>query len=143
MGGSDSAVTSATIPKISSWNARFFHRLPLPVKPGRYGLHTDSSHRFERGVDPDLQHKAIERATKLILEIAGGRAGPVTEVKDEAALPDRPIILLRSERVQAMLGISLPDQQIEEYFAASGHEGRKTGRRLVGNAAGFPFRYRH
>ena len=61
----------------------FLHRKAIAGKARRFGLHTDSSHRFERGVDATLQTRAIERATQLIIDIAGGSAGPITEVTTE------------------------------------------------------------
>ncbi len=54
----------------------------------RLGLVTDASQRFERGVDPRGQERAIERATELLIEIAGGRPGPAVLTQDEAAAAD-------------------------------------------------------
>ncbi|MCW8963370.1 MAG: phenylalanine--tRNA ligase subunit beta, partial [Gammaproteobacteria bacterium] len=81
-----------------------------------FGLHTDSSHRFERGVDPELQIQAIERATELLLQICGGSAGPLKQVADHEALPRRIDIPLRAERVKRMLGIDITHTQIEGYL---------------------------
>ncbi|MDP1217528.1 phenylalanine--tRNA ligase beta subunit-related protein, partial [Klebsiella pneumoniae] len=55
----------------------------------RHGLHTDASHRYERGVDPALQYKALERATRLLIDLCGGEAGPVIDVTNEETLPKR------------------------------------------------------
>lgn len=79
----------------------------------RYGLFTDSSHRFERGVDPNLQNIAIQRASELILSLLGGEAGPLIEVSDVNWLPKSNPIFLRYDRIQRILGISLPKQKIE------------------------------
>ncbi|WP_016597717.1 phenylalanine--tRNA ligase subunit beta, partial [Yersinia pestis] len=57
----------------------FFNPLSITGRARRHGLHTDASHRYERGVDPALQHKAIERATRLLIDICGGEAGPVVD----------------------------------------------------------------
>ena len=66
----------------------FFAPLSITGRARAYGLHTDSSHRFERGVDPELQAKVMDRATRLLLDICGGEAGPVIEVKSDAHLPE-------------------------------------------------------
>src|SRR5262249_6518479 len=70
--------------------------------------------RFERGVDPTQQARAIERATELLLEICGGKCGPiaVSERPDDA--PRRPIVRMRRARAAALLGTSVPDRRIEQ-----------------------------
>lgn len=83
----------------------------------RLGLHTDASHRFERGVDPDLPRRAIERATALLLAIAGGQAGPVVEACDPAALPVRKPVPLRRARIPRLLGLDLPAARVEAILA--------------------------
>ena len=84
----------------------FFNPLSITGRARRYGLHTDSSHRFERGVDPQLQHKAMERATALLLEICGGAAGPVIEVLNDAHLPKVATVSLRRERLTRLVGMA-------------------------------------
>ena len=76
MGGSDSAVNDET--QTVFLECAFFAPQAIAGKARRFGLHTDSSHRFERGVDATLQARAIERATQLIIGIAGGSAGPIS-----------------------------------------------------------------
>jgi phenylalanyl-tRNA synthetase beta chain len=98
----------------------FFAPQAIAGKARRFGLHTDSSHRFERGVDATLQLRAIERATQLIIDIAGGEAGPVTEVTTETALPQRHAVLLRRERIAKTLGIALVDEQVVDIFQRLG-----------------------
>src|SRR5262249_44804461 len=78
----------------------------------RYGLNTDSSYRFERGVDFNLSPVALERATQLLLEIAGGKAGPVVSASDATCFPTREQIKLRKNRIKALLGISLADSAV-------------------------------
>jgi phenylalanyl-tRNA synthetase beta chain len=118
MGGSDSAVSDNT--QNIFLECAFFAPRAIAGKARRFGLHTDSSHRFERGVDATVQHRAIERATQLIIEIAGGSVGSINEVKDESTLPQRPAILLRRQRIVKMLGITLPDEQIHDIFVRLG-----------------------
>jgi phenylalanyl-tRNA synthetase beta chain len=79
----------------------------------RFGLVTDAAQRFERGVDPRGQERAIERATQLLIGIAGGRPGPAVLVQDEAHEPRRPSVILRPERVASLLGVRLPRSEIE------------------------------
>jgi len=86
----------------------------------RYAAHTDSSHRFERGVDPELAPVAIERATALILAICGGRPGPTTDARAEAHLPRRVPIHLRRSRLERLLGYSPGDQRISAILEALG-----------------------
>ncbi len=94
MGGKPSSVTTDT--QDIFLECAFFAPLAIAGKARSYGLHTDSSHRFERGVDPQLQSDAIEYATALIQQIAGGQAGPVTEAVDEAQLPKQAELTLRA-----------------------------------------------
>ncbi len=112
MGGSASAVSETT--RHIFLECAFFNPVAIAGKARQYGLHTDSSHHFERGVDFTLQSRAIERATQLILEIAGGEAGPITEVLDEAKLPDRQPVSLRPQRIKKILGVKLPDEEVED-----------------------------
>jgi phenylalanyl-tRNA synthetase beta chain len=118
MGGSRSAVSETT--QHIFLECAFFNPVAIAGKARQYGLHTDSSHRFERGVDFTLQSRAIERATQLILDIAGGEAGPVTEVVDEASLPKRLPVSLRPQRIKKILGIELPEQDVSDIFTRLG-----------------------
>jgi phenylalanyl-tRNA synthetase beta chain len=106
MGGEDSAVDDSTTDIFLE--SAFFKPEVIAGKARSYGLHTDSSHRFERGVDTHLQVHALERATELIREICGGEVGPVVECKT-AAHPDEPLpIHLRADQIKRVLGIELP-----------------------------------
>jgi phenylalanyl-tRNA synthetase beta chain len=86
----------------------------------RFGLVTDAAQRFERGVDPRGQERAIERATQLLVEIAGGRPGPAVVTQDEGHLPKRPGVTLRPERVASLLGVTIPRAEIEEILRRLG-----------------------
>ncbi len=118
MGGQGSAVGDASTDLFLE--AAFFQPLALAGEARRYGLHTDSSHRFERGVDYELPRLAIERATALILDIVGGSAGPVVDVTDGNQLPSRPAITLRRSRIAQVLGFSLTDDQVAAYLTRLG-----------------------
>ena len=111
MGGLDSSVQSST--RDVFLEAAFFAPEHIAGKARSYGLHTDSSHRFERGVDPQLQVKAMQRATALLLDIVGGEAGPIIEQRVDVHLPSSPQIELRHNRVERLLGIPVTPDQIE------------------------------
>ncbi|GAB1079802.1 MAG: phenylalanine--tRNA ligase subunit beta [Shewanella algae] len=105
----------------------FFAPLAIMGKARRLGLHTDSSHRFERGVDPELQHKAMDRATRLVLDICGGEAGPVVEAKSEAHLPKAADIKLRRSKLDKLLGHQISDADVEEILTRLGFQVEKQG----------------
>ncbi|PKL95458.1 MAG: phenylalanine--tRNA ligase subunit beta [Gammaproteobacteria bacterium HGW-Gammaproteobacteria-8] len=129
MGGADSAVGEATTRILleSAW----FNPASIIGKGRRFGLATDSSHRFERGVDPALQRSAIERATALILEIAGGRAGPVVEALASEHLPASPEIELRLARLNQVLGTSLDAERVERILVRLGMRVQRDGDRFT------------
>ncbi|WP_435627000.1 phenylalanine--tRNA ligase subunit beta [Candidatus Ferrigenium straubiae] len=108
MGGQGSGVETAT--QDVFLESAFFHPDTIAGRARRFGLATDSSFRFERGVDFAATRQAMERATQLLLEICGGSAGPVGEVRGE--LPKRMPIALRRSRVSRVLGIELDNAEI-------------------------------
>ena len=118
MGGSDTAVNDET--SAVFLECAFFAPQAIAGKARRFGLHTDSSHRFERGVDATLQIRAIERATQLLIDIVGGSAGPITEVTTDATLPQRPAVFLRRSRIEKTLGLAPADEQILDIFQRLG-----------------------
>ncbi|MDN5836016.1 MAG: phenylalanine--tRNA ligase subunit beta [Nitrosospira sp.] len=110
MGGEESGVgQGATSLFLES---AFFSPEVIAGKSFRLGFNSDSAHRFERGVDFAATRNAMERATHLMLDICGGRAGPITEVK--GALPQRNPICLRPERTRRVLGIDLGEDRMAE-----------------------------
>lgn len=111
MGGSESAVSDST--KDIFLECAFFNPSFMMGKARHFGLHTDSSHRFERGVDANMQTRAIERATQLIVEIAGGSVGAITEAVAEQYLPQRPAVTLRQLRIKRILGVALAEAEVE------------------------------
>ncbi len=111
MGGLLSAIDEQTTEIV--FEAAHFTRKSAAGKARRYGLHTESSHRFERGVDPLLPSKAIERATHLCLEICGGQAGQVTAVNDENGLQSKPEVEIEHQRLQRLLGMQLAASEVQ------------------------------
>ena len=118
MGGSASAVSDST--RNVFLECAFFTPRNIAGKARRYGLHTDSSHRFERGVDATLQERAIERATQLILDIAGGAAGTLSGYTSAENLPQRPAIHLRKQRISKLLGVTLDEATITDILQRLG-----------------------
>ena len=118
MGGEHSGVSSAT--RDIFLESAFFSPLAIAGQARAYGLHTDASHRFERGVDPSLPREAAERATALLLSITGGEPGPLVEVASAAHLPDGREATLRTSRLTQALGKSLPQDEVTEILERLG-----------------------
>lgn len=118
MGGEYSSVTENTTNIFLE--CAFFEPITIAGKARSYGLHTDSSHRFERGVDYKLQRNMIERATELLLSIVGGEAGPVSENVSKADLPSRELVALRYARVESLLGLNIDKTEVEEILTRLG-----------------------
>lgn len=98
----------------------FFSPLAIMGRARRYGLHTDASHRYERGVDPELQHEAIARATRLLLDICGGDAGPTVDAISTSHLPVRAAITLRRSKLDRLLGHHIGDAQVGDILRRLG-----------------------
>ncbi|MGM0671105.1 MAG: phenylalanine--tRNA ligase subunit beta [Pseudomonadota bacterium] len=116
MGGAASAVDDATTRVILEC-AHFTPRA-LAGRARAHGLHTDASHRFERGVDPTLVSQAMERATQLLLEICGGQCGPVEQVGETPTSHGESAITLRPGRIQRLLGVTLEPFEVERILRA-------------------------
>jgi phenylalanyl-tRNA synthetase beta chain len=117
-GGLHSGVTPET--KDIFLESAFFSKVEMAGVARQYGLHTDASHRYERGVDPELQHKAMERATQLLLDIVGGEAGPVVEAKSAEHIPTPANITLTRTKLDRILGISIATETVTEIFQRLG-----------------------
>ncbi len=117
MGGKPSAVSSET--NNIFLESAFFNPLAIAGRARSYGLHTDSSHRFERGVDYNLQREAMERATELLLSIVGGEAGPIIEVINEH-LPQTRQVTLRKARIVSGLSLVIDDSQVVDIMTRLG-----------------------
>jgi phenylalanyl-tRNA synthetase beta chain len=120
MGGENSAVDDSTTDIFLE--SAFFKPEIIAGKARSYGMHTDSSHRFERGVDTQMQVHAIERATELIREICGGDVGPVLEHKTASHPDEAQPIHLRSNQIKRVLGIELAEDEVTEIFQRLGME---------------------
>ena len=118
-GGQASGVDAETTKDVIL-EAAFFAPLAIAGRARQYGLHTDSSHRFERGVDFTLQRHAMERATALLLEICGGEAGEICEVVSEQYLPKVNEVTLRREKLDSLLGHHIETETVTEIFERLG-----------------------
>lgn len=118
MGGAETGVGETTRDVLLE--SAFFAPVAISGKARSYGLHTDSSHRFERGVDPRLQAAAMERATRLLLDIVGGEPGPIVEACSESHLPVCEPLYLRERRVAQILGLELPAETITDILERLG-----------------------
>jgi len=128
MGGFDTRVTDGT--RNVFLESAHFAPDAIIGRSRKLGLHTDAAHRFERGVDPELPRTAIEYATRLILDVAGGSAGPVTAAELDAHLARPRTIALRRARLARVLGQGVDDAEIERILRALGLE-------VVANDAGW------
>jgi phenylalanyl-tRNA synthetase beta chain len=100
----------------------FFAPLAILGKARQYGLHTDSSHRYERGIDPELQRNAMERATELLLAIVGGEAGPIVEAVSAENLPQAKTVSLRRSMLDARIGYHIDDAKVTEILTRLGFD---------------------
>ena len=127
MGGADSAVTAVT--QDIFLESAFFAPEIIAGKSRVLGFGSESSYRFERGVDFAATRLALERATRLIVDICGGRPGPVTEAS--SILPQREAVPLRMTRVERLLGVELGDAQLQGIFRRLDFPFRVSGDRLL------------
>ncbi|MHB8406426.1 MAG: phenylalanine--tRNA ligase subunit beta [Gammaproteobacteria bacterium] len=110
MGGEDSGVTGDTVDIFIE--SAFFMPQAIAGRARRFGLSSEAAHRFERGVDPALPRRALERATTLLLAITGGLPGPLVETRAAAGIPKPHSVLLRRERLTELLGAAIPDREV-------------------------------
>ena len=135
MGGQPTSVERVTVDVFLE--AAFFAPAAIAGRARRLGLSTDSSHRFERGVDFGATRRAMERATQLLLEICGGHAGPISE--SSAELPRREPITLRLARLERVAGIAIGADQVARGLTALGAAVENRGDSLVVTPPSFRF----
>ena len=118
MGGAATAVTAET--RNIFLESAFFSPAALAGQARTYGLHTDASHRYERGVDYELPAQALERATALISEICGGQPGPLIAAGDPQQVPHNPPVRLRKARLERLLGVPFTAAQVTDILERLG-----------------------
>lgn len=116
MGGMATAVSDQT--QHVFLECAFFAQLAVAGKARSYGMHTDASHRYERGVDYQLQHTAMQRATQLLLDICGGEAGPITEAIGN--LPEAAEVSLKHSSISSLLGIQMDQKEVRDILGRLG-----------------------
>jgi len=119
-GGEGSGVTTET--KDVLLECAFFSPDAIRGRARNYGLHTDASMRYERGVDYARQTECMERATQLLVDICGGEVGPISGVESEAHLPKPNTVLLRRDKLDALLGHKIPSSDVVEILTRLGCE---------------------
>lgn len=117
-GGKHSSVNEKTTNILLE--SAFFDPLAIAGRARNYGLHTEASHRFERGVDPQLQYKAMERATRLIVEICGGEVGNIIDVSHQTNLPKVATITLTRQKLDRLIGHCIPDINVTQILQRLG-----------------------
>lgn len=129
MGGEDSGINDATADLFIE--SAFFAPDAVAGKARALGFSSDASYRYERGVDFELQRRAIERATQLIIDICGGQAGPVVEAVAVDHLPPRAPVSLSAASAAAVIGIALDATQVEQLLARLGFPFTRNGHSFV------------
>ncbi|MDO4906416.1 phenylalanine--tRNA ligase subunit beta [Neisseria sp.] len=135
MGGAASAVSDGT--KNIVLEAAWFAPEIIAGKSRQYGFGSDSSFRFERGVDFELQRDAVERASELVLQICGGAAGEIVEAAGR--LPERKTVAVRTARVEKLLGVKIDEERIKTILAALGLQPKKVSDGLQTTSPSFRY----
>ncbi len=120
MGGLDTSVCPKT--QDIFLECAFFTPTAIAGRARQYGLHTDTSHRFERGVDPELQSRALARALELLCEITKGQAGPIIECKQQKYKPNQVSIELKWTTIEDVLGLKIEPEFIKQKLTLLGNE---------------------
>jgi phenylalanyl-tRNA synthetase beta chain len=118
MGGQRAAISTAT--RDVALEVAWFAPAVIAGRARRYGLQTDASQRFERGVDWRLQERALEQVTSLILQIAGGQAGPSTSAQLPEQLPAPMSVTLRARQLERLLGMPVAPATVEQRLRSLG-----------------------
>ncbi|MEX0623871.1 phenylalanine--tRNA ligase subunit beta [Saccharospirillum sp.] len=118
MGGEQSGVSPET--RRVFLESAFFAPIEIAGRARSFGLHTDASHRFERGVDPALQEVAVERATRLLMDICGAEPGPIQVHEVTANVPEAAVISLSADHVKSALGLEISRDEIDRILTGLG-----------------------
>ena len=125
MGGLDSAVMDKTHNLLLE--SAYFRPQTIAGRARSLGMQTESSFRFERGVDPYLQRQAMQRATSLLLGVVGGRPGPILEESLPRHVPKRASVTLRRRRLTQLLAQELPVSKTQGILTRLGMRVSKRG----------------
>jgi len=116
MGGERTEISAETTDVF--FEVAYFPPEAVVGRTRRWGMLTDASQRYERGVDPTQQQRAVERAVTLLLTIGGGKPGPVSVIQSSEHQPKRPAVPLRRSQLQRLLGASIPDARVASTLEA-------------------------
>ena len=143
MGGLGSGISDQTSTVLLE--SAYFTQKLIIGKARRIGMQTDASYRFERGVDPNLQKVAIQRATQLITDICGGQPGPVIEVTDEQHIPVKQTVDVRFTQINKVIGIEITAEDARHYLSSLGCDVRmeKTALQVLPPSFRFDLDYEH
>ncbi|WP_223789179.1 phenylalanine--tRNA ligase subunit beta [Marinicella meishanensis] len=137
IGGLDSGVSAATQDIILE--AAYFDPATIMGKSRKLGVHTESGLRFERGVDWDLQERALHRATELITEICGGQVAPIKVAKETAHIPQQQTIRLTRDHLLKVLGFAVADEQVSQILTALGIDNQFDGQTWTATSPSWRF----
>jgi len=137
MGGLDTAVADDS--RHLFLESAYFDPESIAGRARAYGLHTDASHRYERGVDFELQEAALERLTSLLIEYCGGSAGPVVVAAEPTCLPGRPAVKLDLNTLTRVLGVEIEAQRVEQILQQLGLGVQRTETGFVVSVPSFRF----
>ena len=129
MGGLSTAVSKKT--KSIFLESAFFKPEIIRGKARKYGLQTDASMRFERGVDFQIQELAIERASMLLQEVVGGNFGPIQNVSKDSCLPKNPIIKLNLDKANTLLGSNISSTKAKKYLTGLGLKPKNSDKKFT------------
>ena len=118
MGGEGSSVSADTTDVF--FEVAYFTPEAIIGRARRWGLLTDAVQRYERGIDPTQQRRAMERALGLLTSIAGGTPGPVTVTQSQEHQPKRAPVVLRRSRLKRLLGVSIDDARVASTLESLG-----------------------
>jgi len=116
MGGNRTAVSAETTDIF--FEVAYFPPEAIAGRSRRWGLLTDASQRYERGVDPTQQQRAMERALALLLPITGGAPGPVSVTQSPEHQPKRAPVSLRRSQLERLLGVVIPADRVTNTLEA-------------------------
>jgi phenylalanyl-tRNA synthetase beta chain len=137
MGGEKSGIAEDTTDVFLE--AAFFAPAAIAGRARRFGMQTDASQRFERGVDPTLQERAAERATSLLTSMAGGKPGPLIVTESVTDLPPRAVVQVSPASVGRLLGVRIPDAEIESILLRLGMRVEREGPEMRLTAPSYRF----
>lgn len=118
MGGARTAVTDSTSNIVLE--SAFFNPIAIAGRARRFGLHTDASQRFERGVDFAMPALALSRATQLLTQVANAKVGQITCVEDDSKLPQRSAVKVSLNKINTVLGTQISVDECERIFKQLG-----------------------